>query len=111
MFNSAYEQSLSLQRKTTEGMSTLYKDVSSWVASADGLPNALPGGFNLERLDDLKYACAKGRDSVRAALAAGTNNPDDERFLYRSGVMAQPRSRFSVAARWMSRLTGSERFS
>jgi len=110
MFNSAYEQSLSLQRKTTEGMSTLYEDVSSWVASADGLPNALPGGFSLKRLDDLSYACAKGRDSVRAALAAGTNNPD-ERFLYRSGVMAQPRSRFSVAARWMSRLTGSERFS
>jgi hypothetical protein len=29
MFNSAYEQSLSLQRKTTEGMTTLYEDVSS----------------------------------------------------------------------------------
>jgi hypothetical protein len=110
MFNSAYEQSLSLQRKTTKGMSTLYEDVSSWVGSADGLPDALPGGFSLKRLDDLSYACAKGRDSVRAALVAGTNNPD-ERYLYRSGVMAQPRSRFSVAARWMSQWTGSERFS
>jgi hypothetical protein len=71
MFNSAYEQSLSLQCKTTEGMSTLYEDVLSWAASADGLPNALPGGFSLKRLDDLSYACAKGRDSVCAALATG----------------------------------------
>lgn len=86
-------------------MSTLLDNVSTWIISADALPDTPPGGFSPELLDGLLRPCEKGRDSVRQALATRTGDPD-ERLLYRPVPMTAQRPRLSMT-QWMGRLVRS----
>jgi hypothetical protein len=61
----------------THEFNTLLESVLSWIVTADHLPDAPQGGFNIDigLLRSLADAWEKERASMRMALAALTNDP------------------------------------
>jgi hypothetical protein len=98
-FNSTYKQVLSLQRKVALGVNSLTEIVSSWTVVADGLPDALPFGCNLQRLRKLADTWEKERSSMRMVLAALTDDPAEE-LRYRWLSSTPSRNSRSCMARW-----------
>jgi len=101
-FKSSYEKALCLQQKTTLGLKSLLESVSAHVAVTvtDGTPNHGPP--SVQQLDELSYAWAKARDSVRAALVTLMSEPSN-RLYYRSASLDLTR-RQSAIRRWMTNL-------
>jgi len=102
-FKAAYKQALSLEHKTILELNTLLGNLSTLGVVPDGLPDdLLPGVVTRQQLDELSYAWAKARDSVRAAMASLTSEPA-RRLYYRSASLAlpPPRSRMRL---WMRNL-------
>lgn len=77
-------------------MNSLTEIVSSWMVVTDGLPDALPYGFSLQRLRKLADTWEKERSSMRMVLAALTDDPAEE-LRYRWLSSTPSRSRM---ARW-----------
>jgi hypothetical protein len=102
-----HRQSLSLHREMTLELNTLLESVLSWIVTADHLPDAPQGGFNIGLLRSLADAWEKERASMRMALAALTNDPS-ERLRYRTLSLSSPHSRPSIT-RWMMRLVHLQR--
>jgi hypothetical protein len=73
----------------TLGLNTLLESVSSWITFADGIPDVQPGWVSLGLLRNLADTWAKGRASIRTALADLTDDPA-ERLRYRSLSLTSP---------------------
>jgi hypothetical protein len=93
-FKDAYNKALCLEQKTTSGLNTLLKKLSSWTDKCvPGLPDdTLPDVVILERLCEL---WEKERYSVRTALAILKNEPAPRL------ASARPRS---LIMRWLMNL-------
>jgi len=100
-FKSSYKKALCLQRKTTLGLKNLFESASAYISVTDGIPNDVPPSVvTLQELDELSYAWAKARDSVRAALVTLTSEPAN-RLYYRSAPLDLTRRRSGIK-RWMT---------
>jgi hypothetical protein len=109
-FETAYNQALILEQKTNFGLNTLLKNLSSWAVVTDGLPDdGASGATALQQLDELSYAWAKTRDSVREALVTLMSEPA-QRLYYRSAPLASPRPQFGLR-RWVTSLVTLAGFS
>jgi len=83
----------------------LFESVSAHVAVTGGIPDDVPRSVvTLLQLDELSYAWAEARDSVRAALVTLMSEPAD-RLYYRSASLDLTRRR-SARRRWMTNLIG-----
>ncbi|KAI0293000.1 hypothetical protein B0F90DRAFT_1766676 [Multifurca ochricompacta] len=88
-FARAYEKALSLEVKVDGKLHRLLELVSSWMTAYDAPPERLSVG----ELRKVSYGWAKGRDSVRGALASLTRDGMDGTYMHVPFSSGSPRSR------------------